>query len=316
MRSEFARRAAVGVTLTAAALALLPGCASSSKPAALIVYEAQVGDVANVYTVDPQSGVSTQVTHGTNFDGNPAWSPDRKRILFSSRRDGQSKNDLYTMDAGGGNVARVTDTADAAEWSAKFSRDGTQIAFVREAADGWSVWLMRPDGSGQRLVAGPYPFAEFPAWAPNGREVYFAAIMPTPAGAPAAMSHIYSVNLTTGDVRTRIDTGGTDACPHFSRDGKRLTYAASRAGGEYDSSNNLDLFAHDLSSDDTTGAHDTALTDEPARDDYGNPSPDDTQMVFVSDRDGNAELYLMDRDGSHQRRLTNTPDARENVPDW
>ena len=39
-------------------------------------------------------------------------------------------------------------------------------------------------------------------------------------------------------------------------------------------------------------------------------------MVFVSDREGNAELFLMDRDGSNQRRLTNTPDARENVPDW
>jgi Tol biopolymer transport system component len=302
--------------LAVAALAMLPGCGSSPKQRALIVYEAQVGEAANVYTIDPQSGESRQLTHGTSFDGNPAWSPDRKRILFSSRRDGQSKNDLYTMDAGGGDVARLTDTPDAGEWSAKFSQDAAQIAFVREADDGWSVWLMRADGSGARRLAGPYPFAEFPAWAPGGREVYFAAIMPTPAGAPAAMSHIYSVDLTTGDVRTRIDTGGTDACPHFSRDGKRLTYAASRTGGEYGSNNNLDLFAHDLSSEDTTGAIDAALTDDPARDDYANPSPDGTQMVFVSDRDGNAELYLMDRDGSHQRRLTITPDARENVPDW
>jgi Tol biopolymer transport system component len=302
--------------LAVAAFAVLPGCRSTPGQRPLIVYEALVGEVTNVYTVDSQNGVSNQITHGTSFDGNPAWSPDRKRILFSSRRDGQSKNDLYTMDARGGNASRLTNTPDAGEWSAKFSRDGTQIAFVREAADGWSVWLMRADGSGQRSVAGPYPFAEFPAWTPNQREVYFAAIMPAPEGAPAAMSHIYSVDVTTGDVRTRIDTGGTDACPHFSRDGKRLTYAASRTGGEYGSNNNLDLFAHDLSSDDTTGAHDAALTDDPARDDYGNASPDDTQMVFVSDREGNAELFLMDRDGSHQRRLTNTPNARENVPDW
>ena len=99
--------------------------------------------------------------------------------------------------------------------------------------------------------------------------------------------------MTTGDVRTRIDTGGTNACPHFSRDGKRLTYAASRTGGEYGTQGDLDLFAHDLSSDDTTGAHDVALTDDPARDDYGNASPDDTQMVFISDREGNAEVLLV-----------------------
>ena len=316
MRGEFARRGAVCVTLAAVAVAWLSGCASNPKRAALIVYEAQVGEITNVYTVDPQTGVSIQVTHGTSFDGNPAWSPDRKRILFSSRRDGQSQNDLYTMDADGGSVSRLTETPDAGEWSAKFSKDGAQIAFIRQAPDGWSVWLMRADGSGQRRLAGPYPFAEFPAWAPNGHELYFAAIMPTSAGVPAAMSHIYSVDITTAEVRTRIDTGGTDACPHFSRDGKRLTYAASRTGGEYGSNNNLDLYAHDLASDDTTGAHDAALTSDPARDDYGNASPDDTQMVFVSDREGNPALFLMDRDGSHQRRLTNTPDARVNVPDW
>ena len=302
------------------ALVLLPGCGASSKPRSLIVYEARAGDVTNVYTIDPRSGASAQITHGTSFDGNPAWSPDHKRILFSSRRDGQSKNDLYTMDVGGKNVTRLTDTPDAGEWSAKFSQDGSQIAYVVEADDGWSLWLMRADESGQRRLAGPYPFVEFPAWAPGGRELYFVAIMPptadAAAGAPAPASHIYAVDLTTGGLRTRIDTGGTNACPHFSRDGKRLTYAAAPTGGEYGSVNDLDLFAHDLSSGDTTGATDIQLTDDPARDDYGNPSPDDAQMVFVSDRDGNAELYLMDRDGSNQRRLTNTPDLRENVPDW
>jgi TolB protein len=275
-----------------------------------------VGNITNVYTIEPRSAATRQLTHGTTFDGNPAWSPDRTRILFSSRRDGQPQHDLYTMDAGGRNTARLTDTPDAGEWSAKFSQDGTQIAYVRDADDGWSVWLMRADGSNQRRLVGPYPFAEFPSWAPGGRDLYFAAILSAPAGAPAATSHIYSVDLVTGAVRTRIDTGRMDVCPHFSRDGKWLTYAAARDGGEYGFGSNLDLFAHDLSSDDTTGAHDIALTDDPARDDYGNASPDGTQMVFASDRAGNTELYLMDRDGSRQRRLTNTPDARENVPDW
>jgi Tol biopolymer transport system component len=39
-------------------------------------------------------------------------------------------------------------------------------------------------------------------------------------------------------------------------------------------------------------------------------------MVFVSDRNGKPELYLMDRDGGHERRLTTTPEVQENVPDW
>src|SRR5581483_475538 len=100
----------------------------------------------------------------------------------------------------------------------------------------------------------------------------------------------------------------------FSRDGARLTYAAPRPGAD---DANLEIWAHEVTSEDPTGASDTALTDDPARDDYGNPSPDDRTMVFVSDRDGpGGDLYLMDRDGANVRRLTDTPDLRENVPDW
>ena len=291
-------------------------CGSRTGSASIIVYEAQTGDIANIHTIDPQTGATKQLTHGTSFDGNPAWSPDRKRIVFNSRRDGLVQPDLYVMDADGTNVQRLTNTPDAGEWSPKYSSDGRRLAYVRQDAEGWSVWVADSSGANARQVAGAYVFAEFPAWTPDQSELYFSAIMPAPAGAPQPQAHIYSVDVATNDVRTRIDTGGTDACPHFSHDGKTLTYAASRTGGEYDTASNLDLFAHDASSDDTTGVHDTALTEDPARDDYGNPSPDDKQIVFISDRDGNAELYMMDRDGSHQRRLTNTPDVRENVPDW
>lgn len=311
-RAGWGAVAALAVVALAAA-----GCrGSGSKAQGLIVYEGMAGGVTNVYTVDPSSGRSRQITQGTNFDGNPSWSPDRTRIILSSRRDGQAKNDLYVMDANGRNFERLTDTPDAGEWSAKFSPDGGRIAYVREAGDGWSVWVMRADGSDPGRVAGPFPFVEFPSWAPGAQELYFAGIKPPPAGAPPEESHIYSVDLATGEVRTRIDTGTRDACPRFSRDGKRLTYAAARLDGAGGSGSNEDLFAHDLASDDTTGAGDTALTTDPGRDDYAYPSPDDRLMVFVSDRDGNAELYLMDRDGSDQRRLTNTPDVRENVPEW
>ena len=111
---------------------------------------------------------------------------------------------------------------------------------------------------------------------------------------------------------TRIATPAGDVCPHVSHDGEYLTYAS----GAGDENGNIDLFRHELSSSDTTGAGDERLTDSSFTDDYGNPSPDDKSYVFLSNRDGNSELYLMDADGTHQRRLTTTPTVRENVPDW
>ena len=45
-------------------------------------------------------------------------------------------------------------------------------------------------------------------------------------------------------------------------------------------------------------------------------SPDQTQIVFISNRTGNAELYLMNRDGSGITQLTFTPEISESGPDW
>ena len=35
-------------------------------------------------------------------------------------------------------------------------------------------------------------------------------------------------------------------------------------------------------------------------------SPDGTKIIFISNRDDNSEIYIMNRDGSNQKRLTNT----------
>lgn len=306
-------RYALPYTLLAAAgaaLALVASCGGGSKQPP-IVYEARAADgTTNVWTIDVGSGAAKQITFGNAFDGNPGWSPDRKRIIFTSDRDGAAgKADVYTMRADGGDVRRLTDTP-SPEWSPKYSPDGKSIAYVQVADDGSYVALMDADGSDPRRIAGPYKFAEFPEWTRDAREIYFSAI---DQGRDDA--DIYSVDVATNEVKTRISTPAADVCPHFTYDGKTLTYA-SVLKGEQDSGN-VDLFAHDMTSGDTrTDPDDTRLTTDEAIDDYGNPSPDGKTIVFISRRDGNAELYLMNRDGGNQQRITNTPDVNENLPDW
>src|SRR3972149_958939 len=82
----------------------------------------------------------------------PNWSPDRKRIVFSSNRTGRW-DDLYVMDADGGNVRQLTDTPQVSEHDAAWSPDGRHIAYHRApiAADGTrqaaQIWLIDADGS-------------------------------------------------------------------------------------------------------------------------------------------------------------------------
>ena len=53
----------------------------------------------------------------------------------------------------------------------------------------------------------------------------------------------------------------------------------------------------------------TAFNDEPAF------SPDGSKIAFVSERDGNPEIYVMDADGSNAQRLTDDP-AADADPAW
>jgi len=41
----------------------------------------------------------------------------------------------------------------------------------------------------------------------------------------------------------------------------------------------------------------------------------ETQIAFTSKRDGNYEIYVMDRDGTNQINLTNNP-AYDGFPPW
>ena len=180
-------------------------------------------------------------------------------------------------------MRRLTDTPDVTEWSAKFSPDGARISYVAGAAGSYYLSLMDADGSDQQHAAGPYKFAEFPSWRRDGKQVSFSAIEQGRNDAD-----IYSYDIETHEVKTQISTPAADVCPHFTYDGKTLTYASVAPGDENEG--NVDLFAHDLSSDDTRRAR-RAPDRRPRRRRLRQPSPDDKTIVFISNREGGGEAY-------------------------
>ena len=70
-----------------------------------------------------------------------------------------------------------------------WSPDGKLIAFVKQQGQTFSIGVMKPDGSGERILTTSY-FADEPTWAPNGRVIMFERKMGDGA------SRLWTVDVT------------------------------------------------------------------------------------------------------------------------
>ena len=70
---------------------------------------------SEIYVMDADGKNMRRLTNNRVDDGSPSWSPDGKRIVFSSQRDGHvhpilgwPTSEIYVMDVDGGNPQNLT----------------------------------------------------------------------------------------------------------------------------------------------------------------------------------------------------------------
>lgn len=100
-----------------------------------------------------------------------------------------------------------------------------------------------------------------------------------------------------------------NVAPVWSPDGQALAYTSYRMG-------QFSVFQDIIVSLLYKGVRQTPLNGDPNKQNYLPAwSPDGSKMAFTSNRDGNPEIYVVNRDGSGLRRLTNHS-AIDSTPTW
>jgi TolB protein len=123
--------------------------------------------------------------------------------------------------------------------------------------------------------------------------------------APRDISNIYMVDYDGANIRRLTATRSLDIAPVWAPDRSAVAYMSYRTGY-------ADILIHYMNGAKyTTPARGSAAVQNylPAW------SPDGTKIAFMSSRDGDPEIYVMNRDGSGVRRLTNHP-ANDVTPTW
>jgi TolB protein len=100
-----------------------------------------------------------------------------------------------------------------------------------------------------------------------------------------------------------------NVAPVWSPDGQALAYTSYRMG-------QFSVFQDIIVSLLYKGVRQTPLDGDPNKQNYLPAwSPDGSKMAFTSNRDGNPEIYVVNRDGSGLRRVTNHS-AIDSTPTW
>jgi TolB protein len=152
----------------------------------------------------------------------PALSPDRTRIAFSSERAG-SGYDLFLMDVDGRNLQRLT-TGPGTEGEPVWSPDGRRLVFTGAPRDGPpQLFSIQSDGTGLRQLTEGKGGSHSASISPDGRQLAFIS---SRDGKP----ELYVMPLDGGEARRLTRTGDREAQPHFLPDGT-VIYVVSRGKG-------------------------------------------------------------------------------------
>lgn len=272
------------------------------------------------------------------FTGRPSLA--LTSIAFQSDRDGANRYELYLMDYDGHNQRRISrhmSTSGFADWSPggdaiaymsyytggqgvhyvdvasnekrtvftqgilnlspTFSPDGARIAFAHtpEGSSNVDIYICERTCTSPRRLTTSAAIDTNPAWSPDGQQIAFTSDR---SGRP----HVYVMDTNGGTIRRLSFEGNYNEGACWRPDGAQVTYS-SRKGNKFR-----------IAVTSLVDLETRILAEGP--DSYETPcfSPDGRRITFTLKRGREAQVYIMNADGSQWRQLTH--EGRNMAPDW
>jgi len=147
---------------------------------------------SEIYTMDLRTRQVVQLTHHSAIDTSASFSPDASNVVFNSDRGGTQQ--LYVMNGSGRNVRRIS-YGKGRYATPVWSPRGDLIAFTKIHKGRFFIGVMRPDGTGERLLAEDF-LVEAPTWSPNGRVLMFFRQSKTMADGKGGKARLWTIDLT------------------------------------------------------------------------------------------------------------------------
>ena len=217
-------------------------CPPNPEPRADHKYLWAVYPDFDIFIADLKGNIIKQLTNSPGYDAEATVSPDGKKIVFTSTRNGDL--DLYVCDIDGKNVKQVTNQL-GYDGGAFFSPDSKKLVFrasrpktpedIKEYKELLAQNLVMPtnmeicvcnvDGSDFQQVTQLGKANWAPFFTPNGKKIIFSSNHQSTKGYDF---NLFLVNLDGSEIEQITSESHFNAFPMFSPDGKKLVWSSNR----------------------------------------------------------------------------------------
>ncbi|MFH1849881.1 MAG: DPP IV N-terminal domain-containing protein [archaeon] len=174
---------------------------------------------------------------------------------------------------------------------------GGRIAFASDRDGNPEIYVMDADGNNPRRLTYNLASDGSPSWSPDGSKIAFLR----------DSYFTYVTNIDGNEPRFLVN----GSCLIWSPDGSEAVYINEVNLQRRPYKRIFEIYVMDAD-----GNYTRILTSgSSARDEDLSWSPDGSKIAFVSDRDGNNEIYVMDANGKNQTRITHNS-ANDYNPSW